>query len=187
MQRQGGQILYATELNSAVNYAKLHEFLMSLSDFKHSTSQVPNISRETLKIVCDLALSDKDKQLIKYAVCCTKNKSAQAERKAYGISNLTSLKQNAESAVEQAMEIRDAVNYLSSVKESCILEELGIHIDDSTSDIDVSKLSETCESDGNDGCDDVNSENDHLLMMLRENNNWFAFVKELKMMPQLYI
>ena len=95
-----------------------------------------------------------------YAICCTNNISAQAARKAYGISNVTLLKQNVESAVEQAMEIRDAVNYLSSVKESCILEELGIHIDDSTSDCDASELSQTSESDGNDGCDDVNSEKD---------------------------
>ena len=63
-------------------------------------------------------------------------------------------------AVEQALEIRNAVNHLSSVRESCILEELGIHIDDSKSDSDNSELSDgaTSESDGNDGCDDMDSE-----------------------------
>ena len=121
-------------------------------------TQVPNISRGTLKIVFDLASSEKDKQLIKYAVCCTSNMSTQTARKAYGTSNLTSPKQKVESAVEQALEIRDAVNYLSSVKESCNLEELGIHINDSTSDSHASESSEICESDRSDGCDDVDSE-----------------------------
>lgn len=70
VQRQGGQTLYVTELNPAVSYTKLGEFLKPLSDFKHPTSQVPNISRETLKIVCDFTSSEKDKQLINYAVTC---------------------------------------------------------------------------------------------------------------------
>ena len=47
VQRQGGQTLYVRELDPAVNYAKLGEFLKSLSDFKHPNSQVANISRET--------------------------------------------------------------------------------------------------------------------------------------------
>lgn len=217
MEMQRGQkTLFVTKLNAAVNYGKLGEFLKTVSDFKDPTTQVPNISRETLKIVCDLASSEKDKQLIKYAVCCSSNISTESARKAYGISNLMSLKQNVANAVEQALEIRDAVNHLSSVRESCILEELGIPIDDSKSDSDKSELSE---SDGNDSCDDMDSEkdnptsnnpagpsildpdhimkgitfvspapaNDHLLMMLRENNhNWFAFVEELRVMLHSY-
>lgn len=186
-------------------------------------TQFPIISRETLKIVCDLASSEKDKKLIKYAVSCGGNMSREAAKKKYGISDLTLLKNTAENAIEQAREIRDAVDHLSNVKEDCILEELGIFCgNDSKSDSDESESSddETSENDSDTGCpDDVDSENngqnsdvppksstldpdvimkgmatvspapgnEHLLMLLRENNhNWFSFVGELKMLLHMY-
>lgn len=88
--------------------------------------------------------------------------SREAARKAYGISDLASLKNNVENAVEHALEIHDAVNYLSSVTEACILEELGIHIDDPKSDSDEAELSECERSDSieKDGCDDSDCRSD---------------------------
>ena len=123
-------------------------------------TQFPITSRETLKIVCDLASSEKDKRLIKYAVSCGGNMSREAAKKKYGISDLTLLKNT---AIEQAREIRDAVDHLSNVKEDCILEELGIFCgNDSKSDSDESESSdnETSENGSDTGCpDDVDSEN----------------------------
>lgn len=84
------------------------------------------------------------------------------------------LKQNVESVVEQVMEICDVVNYLLSVKEFCILEEIGIYIDDFISDCDVFELSQISESDGNDGCDDVNSEKDSIGIL-----DFDIFIKEI--------
>lgn len=193
---------------------------MSVSTDRNT--QFPIISRETLKIVCDLASSEKDKKLIKYAVSCGGNMSREAAKKKYGISDLTLLKNTVENAVEQAREIRDAVDHLSNVKEDCILEELGICVNDSKSDSDESESSEdeTSENGSDTDCSgDVDSENDgqnsnippnssaldpdvimkgmatvfpapgneHLVMILRENNhNWFSFVEELKMLLHSY-
>lgn len=110
-----------TELNTAVNYEKLGEFLRTVSVSTDCNTQFPITSRETLKIVCDLASSEKDKRLIKYAVSCGGNMSREAAKKKYGISDLTLLKNTVENAIEQAREIRDAVDHLSNVKEDCIL------------------------------------------------------------------
>lgn len=224
LELQKGQIkLFVTELNTAVNYEKLGEFLRTVSVSTDCNTQFPIISRETLKIVCDLASSEKDKRLIKYAVSCGGNMSREAAKKKYGISDLTLLKNTVENAIEQAREIRDAVDHLSNVKEDCILEELGIFCgNDSKSDSDESESSddETSENGSDTGCpDDVDSENngqnsdvppnssaldpdvimkgmatvspapgnEHLLMLLRENNhNWFSFVGELKMLLHMY-
>ena len=221
--QKGQKTLFVTELNTAVNYEKLGEFLKTVSVSTDCNTQFPIISRETLKIVCDLASSEKDKRLIKYAVSCGGNMSREAAKKKYGISDLTLLKNTVENAVEQAREIRDAVDHLSNVKEDCILEELGILCgNDSKSDSDESESSEdeTSENGSDTDCPgDVDSENDgqnsnippnssaldpdvvmkgmatvspapgneHLVMILRENNhNWFSFVEELKMLLHMY-
>lgn len=207
--QKGQKTLFVTELNTAVNYEKLGEFLKTVSVSTDCNTQFPIISRETLKIVCDLASSEKDKRLIKYAVSCGGNMSREAAKKKYGISDLTLLKNTVENAVEQAREIRDAVDHLSNVKEDCILEELGILCgNDSKSDSDESESSEdeTSENGSDTDCPgDVDSENDgqnsnippnssaldpdvvmkgmatvspapgneHLVMILRENNHIF--------------
>ena len=158
--QKGQKKLFVTELNTAVNYEKLGEFLRTVSVSTDCNTQFPITSRETLKIVCDLASSEKDKRLIKYAVSCGGNMSREAAKKKYGISDLTLLKNT---AIEQAREIRDAVDHLSNVKEDCILEELGIFCgNDSKSDSDESESSdnETSENGSDTGCpDDVDSEN----------------------------
>ena len=155
--------LLVTEQHTTVNYEKVGDFLKTLLESKPYTAQFPSISRETLKIVCDLASSEKDKKLIKYAVCRSSNMSTEVAKKTYGISDLTSLKNDVENAVKQALEIRKAVDHLSSVKEACILEELGIYIDDSKTDSDETESSEgeTSESSDNDSCDDMESEKDY--------------------------
>ena len=90
--------------------------------------------------------------------------SREAAKKKYGISDLTLLKNTVEKAVEQAREIRDAVDHLSNVKEECILEELGISCGNySKSDSDESESSEDeISENGSDTAypSDVDSEND---------------------------
>ena len=109
-----------------------------------------------------------------------------------------------EDAIEQALQIRKAVHLLSNVKEACTLEEFGLYIDSNIdSDETESTEGETSESDDKcssdvmesasdhqfsnnpEGPNDLESAllpNEHLLLMLRENNhNWFAFVEELNM------
>ena len=203
--QKGQKKLFVTELNTAVNYEKL-EFLKTVST--DCNTQLPIISRETLKIVCDLASSEKDKRLIKYAVNCGGNMSREAAKKKYGISDLTLLKNTVENAVEQAREIRDAVDHLSNVKEECILEELGISCGNySKSDSDTDYPSDVdSENDGQNSNNPPNSSvldsdvimkgmatvspapgNEHLVMILRESNhNWFSFVEELKMLLHMY-
>lgn len=87
--QKGQKKLFVTEVNTAVNYEKLGEFLRTVSVSTDCNTQFPIISRETLKIVCDLASSEKDKRLIKYALSCGGNMSREAAKKKYGISDLT--------------------------------------------------------------------------------------------------
>lgn len=112
---------------SSCNELEVQEIVHEKSEeqcaFKQTnTAQIPSISKETLKVICDLASSEKDKRLIKYAVCQSSNISAETAKKTYGISDLKYLKDNVEDAIEQALEIRKAVDLLSSIKEACILE-----------------------------------------------------------------
>ncbi len=88
----------------------------TLLESKPNTAQIPSISKETLKVICDLSSSEKDKRLIKYAVCQSSNISTETAKKMYGISDLKYLKDNIEDAIEQALEIRKAVDLLSNVR-----------------------------------------------------------------------
>ena len=82
-----------------------------------------------------MASSEADKKLIKYTALLSSGVSSAQARKLYGISESTTLKgRSITQALAKASEIQEAVNKLSSVKDKCILESLGI-------------IDETCSSD----------------------------------------
>ena len=148
IQTQNGQKkLFMTEKHTTVNNEKVGGFVKTLLESEPHTAPIPSISKET-KAICNLASSAKDQKLIKYAVCQSSNISTETAKKTYGISDLKSLKNNVEDAIEQALEIRKAVHLLSNVKEACTQEQLCLYIDSNTdSDETESTEDETSESD----------------------------------------
>ena len=82
----GQKKLFVTEQHTTVNYEKVGGFVKTLLESKPHTAPIPRISKETLKVICDLASPEKDKRLIKYAVCQSSNISAETAKKTHGIS-----------------------------------------------------------------------------------------------------
>ena len=87
-------------------------------------SMQKGISRENLKILCELASSEKDKKLIRIAA--TTNFSATRAKKELGISNLVKEREALAEAVQQYCDIQEAVEEVVSVREGLSLQELGI-------------------------------------------------------------
>ena len=75
--------LYVAENRSDMNFTRFVKFLSMLVP---AESMQKGISRENLKILCELASSEKDKKLIRIAA--TTNFSATRAKKELGISNL---------------------------------------------------------------------------------------------------
>lgn len=92
------------------------------------------LSKEKLKAICDLASSEKDRMLLKHAVCEAQGLSAKEASRKYGVYNLHKLKEHVNQALDQAQEIRSAVNTLAEIEEKATLEALGIFVDDENSE-----------------------------------------------------
>jgi hypothetical protein len=113
------------------------------------------VSRENLKILCELASSEKDKKIIR--VAATTNFSATRAKKELGISSLVKEREAVAEAVQQYRDIRDAVDEVLSIREGLSLQELGIVFSETetgseadsndNSDINITVLSSDSDSE----------------------------------------
>ena len=113
--------LYVAENRPDINYTRFVKFLNMLVP---TELMQKGISRENLKILCELASSEKDKKRIR--VAATTNFSATRAKKELGISSLVKEREAVAEAVQQYRDIRDAVDEVVSVREGLSLQELGI-------------------------------------------------------------
>ena len=123
--------LYVTE-SEGLQCSKMETLIQNLLEMQERKAS--ELSKATLSVICDLASSEADKKLIKYTALLSSGVSSAQARKLYAISESTTLKAEVSQALAKASEIQEAVNKLSSVKDKCILESLGI-------------IDETCSSD----------------------------------------
>lgn len=96
-----------------------------------------------------LASSEKDKRLIKYAVCTSSQLSSTSAKNLYGVSDLAMLQKQVTEALDEAQEIRDVVKKIASIEKSVALERLGLVT------CDISSESNDSSSDGEESVDDL--------------------------------
>ncbi len=124
--------LFVTEYTPNMNYEKFTKFYSLLVP---QTTMQKGISKESLKMLCDLSSSEKDKKLIR--VAATAHLSAKQARKELGISDLAKERKAVSEAIEEFQDIRDAVDEVVRVKEKLSLQELGIVLSDTESEDDI--------------------------------------------------
>lgn len=141
---KGTRTLYMIERHPGVDYIECVELLRSASGAIDTSCSSNSINKEKLKALCELASSEKDRKLIKYAVCGDfSNKTA----KKYGLSDWNRQKDEIKSSVERSKEIREAVNELACLEEKTVLRSYGIEIE-SDNEILISRESgESCDWD----------------------------------------
>lgn len=81
-----------------------------------------------------MASSEKDRKLLKLAVCEAQGLSAKEASQKYSVYNLNQLKEDVNHAINQTQEIRNAVIALAKVEEKATLEVLGIFVEDENSE-----------------------------------------------------
>lgn len=79
--------------------------------------QVPGLDQNTLTALCKLASSDKDRTLLKFAVCEAAGLTSQQARKVYGIGSYKDLSRKVRLALQEAAEIRQSVIELAEIED----------------------------------------------------------------------
>jgi hypothetical protein len=208
-QKPGMQKLYVIEKNDWIDYQTLVSLVHKFS--LQTQLDKTGIAKETLRDLCSLVSTESDRKLIKFAVCEASKYSNTKAKEHLGIQQLASLKNNVQSALEQATAIRREVTDLATAREMSALRCLGLYDCMSGSESDCESTASTNQNDSqiewlsedsDDESDtapvhnhvdpdvglnkqpkDLPPTSEHLLLMLRESNlNWFAFVPQLKLL-----
>lgn len=90
------------------------------------------IDKDMLQMLCELASSEKDRHLFKYAVCTSSQLSPTSAKNLYGVSDLVMLQKEVTQALDEAQEICEAVTKIASIEKSFALEKLGFVVSDSS-------------------------------------------------------
>ena len=127
--------LYVAEQQKQVDYNRLQTFLGSLIMSDRARHAQSELTKETLKHLCELASSEKDKRLIKFAACtASSGMSAEQARKRYEVNNYKSLTSEVKDGLEKSDEIQKTVYKLATIEDKCFLEKLGILVSSDSSD-----------------------------------------------------
>ena len=86
------------------------------------------MTKAMLKDLCNLASSESDRLLIKFACCKGQNLSSNDSSKIYGFSNFTKQETKINEAISSLREVCEAVDMLATVKDKAILQGFGLTI-----------------------------------------------------------
>ena len=141
-QGKGSQRLVMLEQQAGVDYIT---FVSLFHKLIPSDNVALGLNKEILNTLCQLASSESDRKLIKYAACASRNVSAKEASGIYGISSYNRLKSEVEGALQKACEIRNEVLEIAAVEERAFLRTLGVDISSSSeSEVDL-EASSSCE------------------------------------------
>ena len=156
----GGKKWFVWELISSLDYSKLQEFIDGLQN-KDAKKDVI-IDKDMLQMLCELASSEKDKRLTKYAVCTSLQLLSTEAKNLYGVSDLAMLQRQVAEALDEAREIRDVVTKIASIEKSVALESIGLVTSD------ISSESNHNSSDEEESVDDLTDDG------TCDNSEWFT-------------
>lgn len=139
------QKLYVIENNDGIDYQTLVNLIHKFS--LQNQLDKTGIAKETLRDLCSLASTESDRRLIKFAVCEASRYSNTKAKEHLGIQQLTSLKKNVQSALEQATAIRREVTDLATAREMSALRCLGLYDCVSESESDCESTASTDQTD----------------------------------------
>ena len=136
----GSQRLYVSEMRATVDYDAFCRVCQMVFSSETLKRKEEGLSKEALDVLCQLAMSESDRCLIKYSVSKSQGLSAKEAKKKYGFSDLHRKEDMIMKAAEQSQAIREAVMKLASVKNKATLRSLGHELPDSSSDSEDSDI-----------------------------------------------
>ena len=180
--------LFVTEYVDGLNFAKL---VSCVAKYLPQSKICAGINKENLKLLCEMASSEKDKRLIRVASCQGMSGN---EAKRLGVSNLNKEKMKVSEAMQDYLDIKQAVNKIAQAKvlsmemessgESMDEESSGepcIWISDDEEDFAKQDMLEGQKKPANLKSPGLPSQNDLIILLKDHKMNWLSFVEHLKL------
>ena len=189
--------LFVTEYVHGLNFAKLAS---CVAKYLPQSKICAGINKENLKLLCEMASSEKDKRLIRVASCQGMSGN---EAKRLGVSNLNKEKMKVYEAMQDYLDIKQAVNKIAQAK------VLSMEMESSGESMDEESSGESCiwisddEEDEEDFVEQnmlveqdmlegqktpanlkspgLPSQNELIILLKDHKMNWLSFVEHLKL------
>ena len=129
--KEGNCLLYLLEKQELV---KLYLTQSLFTETNMQKQPKPEISKEQLKKLLNLAESESEWERLKYAVVTSSGLSKRKGRSLFGIDDMTNKKRKVHQAMEEASAIRKVIENIAKViKEKVVLQSFGVDCDESES------------------------------------------------------
>ena len=119
------------EFVEGVNYKAFSQLLHNV--LKQQPKRASFIDKNILGGLLQLCLSDRERELVRYAAVKSAGLSSTQAQKQLGFQNMTDRVAKVQNAFQHAMFIRKSIDGLASTKDKAFLKSIGITIDDSSS------------------------------------------------------
>lgn len=90
--------------------------------------QKTHISRKEIKSLLSLAVSDRERELLRYTIYKTSGLTPSGARQHFGFQKMNERSQRVEECIEEAYRIREAIDKLSRFEDKAILTAMGINV-----------------------------------------------------------
>ena len=138
--QSGTSAWYLLEYIEGVKYFQVVHFLEATLKSRHCSVQT--IGKSELKALLGLAQSDRERELIRYSVYKSSGLTATGARKHLGLDNMQQRSDRIFQCIQEAQEIREAVDKLTRLQDKALLHVFGLSDNESsTSESDQMKFS----------------------------------------------
>ena len=173
--KSGMSSWYLLEFVEGVNYAHVVQFLEA-TGMSHPSS-LP-IKRHELKALLGLAQSDRERELIRYTAFKSSGLTVTGARKNLGLENMKQRGDNVLMCIQEAQEIREAVDKLSHLQDKALLDIMGLT---DTELAEAQSDSDSVPSDTEQDMQDYSHIHSNLFSVLKESHyNWFEVVDHME-------
>ena len=172
--------LYLMERFDGLDYGQLSKFLSLNAAQQVSNKQT--ITKEDLKEMFRITQSERERELIRYAIYKTSGATPTEIRHTMGFENMQARAERVESSIKEAEEIYEAIDALAQAKDKALLYSLGIQCSSSSGSSDQGSDEETqygyCSTGTVNAC---LPEDSSLAAVLQECEfNWFEFYERVE-------
>lgn len=122
--QSGTAAWYLLEYKEGVKYFQVVQFLEAMLFPRQGSVQI--ITKSELKALLGLAQSDRERELIRYSVFRSSGLSASRARRHLGLENMQQRSERIFQCIQEAQQIREAVDKLSRLQDKALLCVMGM-------------------------------------------------------------
>lgn len=179
--------LYIMEKFENFDYACLVKFLNTLSSSRLSEPRDQPITSEQVKELLSVTQNERERECVRFAIYKATGVTPTAARRLFGFENMAQREDRIKKCIEEAKEIKEAVESLAASQDKALLDSLGIW--DSSTEEDSGSETDCPDREERDSGKEVernaspirSNQNSTLVQIMQNSNyNWFEFVDRVQ-------